>query len=72
MEGVQMDDSLRRELEKFSAEHCTRVSDLTNNLKALQLEGLIEIKAQVDVLTLRTFYSIVLTTKGCSFLKSEK
>ncbi len=67
-----MNESLKQKLERVSTAHSIRVSHLTPDLKALQLEGLIEIKTQFDALTFRTFYSIVLTTKGRSFLKSEK
>ena len=72
MEVIFMENSLQRELQRFSATQSTRVIELTSNIKALQLEGLIEVKAQVDVLTLRSFYNILLTPKGSATLDSLK
>jgi hypothetical protein len=72
MEVIFMENSLQRELQRFSATQSTRVAELTSNIKALQLEGLIEVKAQVDVLTLRSFYNILLTPKGSATLDSLK
>jgi len=65
-----VDDHLLGTLKGVASGSLTRLTELSPAIKTLQADGLIEIKVQFDVSTLRKFYLVAITSKGRLLLES--